>query len=191
MAILESLFSSRVRTKILATFFMSPGEDFYALGLAQRLGEHYSAVWKELVHLEKAGLLSSHASGNAKVYQINPACPIIPELRSMILKTEGIGQVIRSRLAEKNEIKAVFIFGSYAGGEADRQSDLDLMVIGAIELAQFAPLIAQLEKELNRPINYVCFSEEEWKMKVENKDSFVLNVKKSPKIMLIGDKDAL
>jgi predicted nucleotidyltransferase len=191
MAILESLFSSRVRTKILVAFFTSPGENFYALGLAKRLGEHYNAVWKELVHLEKAGLLSSHAWGNAKVYQLNPACLIISELRAMVLKTEGVGEVIRSRLAGKDEIKAVFIYGSYAGGEADRLSDLDLMVIGDVELSEFAPLIAELEKELNRPINYVCFSEEEWKLKVENKDTFVLNVKQSPKIMLVGSQDAL
>ena len=191
MTILESLFSSRVRTKILVAFFMSPGESYYALGLSQRLREHYNAVWKELVHLEKIGLLSSHSWGNAKVYQINPACPIIPELRSMILKTEGIGQVIRSRLAGRDEIKSVFIYGSYAGGEADRQSDLDLMVIGDIELSQFAPLIAQLERELNRPINYACFSKEEWKAKVDRKDPFVLNVQQSPKIMLLGGEDAL
>jgi len=170
---------------------MSPGESYYALGLAQRLGEHYNAVWKELVRLEKFGLLSSHAWGNAKVYQINPACPIIPELRSIILKTEGIGQVIRSRLAGRDEIKSVFIYGSYAGGEADRQSDLDLMVIGDVKLSQFSPLIAQLEGELNRPINYVCFTEDEWKTKVDNKDPFVLNVKQSPKIMLLGGENAL
>jgi predicted nucleotidyltransferase len=191
MAILESLFSSRVRTKILVAFFMSPGESYYALGLAQRLGEHYNAVWKELVRLEKIGLLSSHAWGNAKVYQLNPACPIIPELRAMVLKTEGIGQVIRSQLAGRDEIKSVFIYGSYAGGEADRQSDLDLMVIGSLELSEFASLIAQLERELNRLINYVCFTEEEWKAKLDNKDPFVLNVKQSPKIMLLGGEDAL
>jgi len=191
MSILESLFSSRVRAKVLVAFFMSPGEDFYALGLAKRLGEQYNSVWKELVHLEKVGLLSSHPWGNAKVYQINPACPIIPELRAIILKTEGIGQVIRSRLAGKDEIKSVFIYGSYASGEADRQSDLDLIVIGDVELSQFAPLITQLEGELNRPINYVCFSEEEWKARVDNKDPFVLNVKQSPKIMLLGGEDAL
>jgi len=39
--------------------------------------------------------------------------------------------------------------------------------------------------------NYVCFSQEEWKAKIEDKDSFVLNVKQSPKIMLLGGEDAL
>jgi predicted nucleotidyltransferase len=191
MTILESLFSSRVRTKILTAFLLSPGKSYYALALAQGLGEHYNAVWKELVHLEKIGLLVSHPEGNAKVYQINPDCSIIPELRSLVLKTEGVGFTIRLKLLEKNDIKAAFIYGSYASGEADQQSDLDLMVIGDIDLSRFAPLIAHLEKELNRPINYIYFSEEEWKAKVDKKDPFILNVMQSPKIMLLGDEDAL
>jgi hypothetical protein len=49
---LAALVSSRVRAKLLATFFLSPGEVHNAWELAQRLGENYSAVWKELVRLE-------------------------------------------------------------------------------------------------------------------------------------------
>jgi len=55
---LETLFSSRVRSKIISTLFMSPGVEYHALELAQRLGESYSAFWKELVRLLKLGLIS-------------------------------------------------------------------------------------------------------------------------------------
>jgi hypothetical protein len=40
----EILFSSRVRSKIITTLFMSPDVGFHALELAQRLGESYGAV---------------------------------------------------------------------------------------------------------------------------------------------------
>lgn len=188
---LEVLFSSRVRVNILVAFFMSPGFGYNARELAKSLGENYSAVWKELVRLENAGILNSEPRGNSKAYTINPNCPIVPELRLMVLKTEGIGSVIRTKLSSFEEIKAAFIYGSYASGDADNQSDLDLMVIGNIELSKFAPIIAQLEQYLKRPINYLIYSEEEWKTKLESKNPFAINVIQAPRLLLIGDENAL
>jgi uncharacterized protein len=188
---LESLFSSRVRAKVLASFFLQPGEKHNAWELSLRLKENYSAVWKELVRLERLGILTSEQRGNSKEYQENKSCPIAPELRSIILKTEGAGLVIKRMLQEMGGAKEAYIYGSYASGEADADSDLDLMIIGEINLDQLAPLIAQLEKELNRPINYVIYSEGEWNEKAATNDPFWLNVTRAPKIMLIGGDHAV
>ena len=188
---LETLFSSRVRSKIITALFMSPGAGYHALELTQRLGERYSAVWRELARLEKSGILSSEHRGNSKVYQANPGCPITPELRQMVLKTEGVGKAIRDKISGLGEVKAAFIFGSYASGEADARSDVDLMVIGKVELGQFSALVWQLEHDLGRPINYVIYGADDWKARVESGDPFVLNVKQSPKVMIIGGEDGL
>ena len=109
----------------------------------------------------------------------------------MVLKTEGIGSVIRTKLSSVKEIKAAFIYGSYASGDADHWSDLDLMVIGSIKLSEFAPIITQLEQYLKRPINYLIYSEEEWKTKLEGKDPFAINVIQAPRLLLIGVENAL
>lgn len=188
---LEQLFSSRVRAKILTKFLLSPGAGYNAWELSKSLIENYSAVWKELVNLENVGVLSSTHLGNAKVYSVNPACPIIPELRSLVIKTEGIGDALRGQLSQNEGIKAAFIFGSYASGEADTASDIDLMVIGKIDLAQFSPIISSLENEIQRPINYLIYTEEEWADKLAKGDSFALNIKNSSKIMLWGDENAV
>jgi predicted nucleotidyltransferase len=188
---LATLLSSRVRAKVLTAFFLSPGEKHNAWELAQRLEENYSAVWKELVRLEGLGILVGERRGNSKDYQVNEACSIAPELRSIVLKTEGVGIAIEEKLQEMGGVKSAFIFGSYASGEADARSDLDLMIIGEVNLDQLAPVISDLEKELNRQINYVIYAEEEWKEKATVKDTFWENVNNSPKIMLIGGDHAL
>jgi predicted nucleotidyltransferase len=188
---LATLFSSRVRAKVLAAFFLSPGETHNAWELAQRSGESYSAVWKELVRLEGLGILTSEVRGNSKDYQIDNTCPITPELRSIVLKTEGAGLVIKEKLLEAGSVKEAFIYGSYASGEADARSDLDLMIVGKINLAQLAPVIAELEKGLNRSINYAVFSEDERDEKLATNDPFWGNVTGSPKIILIGGDHAL
>jgi len=88
--LLDRLFSSRVRAKTLTKIFLSPGIAFNAWEMAQQLSENYSAVWKELNRLEKLGILRSEKKGNAKAYSADPTCPILSELRSIVLKTEGI-----------------------------------------------------------------------------------------------------
>jgi predicted nucleotidyltransferase len=187
MTMLQLLFSSRVRSKLLVKFFVSPGIGFNAREIALDLNENYSAVWKELVRLEKIGILKSEKRGASIVYSIDPGCPIGSELRSIVLKTDGIDSSIRTRLLSLKEIKAAFIYGSFASGEADERSDLDLIVIGDVDLTTFSPIIALMESDLNRPVNYAIFSEHEWKSRLETGEPFVTNIVHAPKVMLVGE----
>ncbi|MCL4562362.1 MAG: nucleotidyltransferase domain-containing protein, partial [Chloroflexi bacterium] len=150
-----------------------------------------SAVWKELNKLEKISILTSKRQGNSKTYRVNPQCPIAPELSSMVLKTSGVGAAIAHKLNRLGRIIEAYIYGSYASGTADENSDIDLMVIGEVNLEEFSLIISEAEKELNRPINYVIFSEAEWNGKLARKEPFAVNVNQSPKIFLIGGEYAL
>jgi predicted transcriptional regulator with HTH domain len=92
---LQSLFSSRVRVRVLTHLFNHPDQAFYARSLAREIGEHYNAVWQELNNLERIGLLLTEQSGNVKYYRLNSGFPIYDELKRIILKTSGLGQAIR------------------------------------------------------------------------------------------------
>src|SRR4030067_331181 len=83
---LESLFSSRVRAKLLTVFMLSPGEGYNAWDLADLLDENYSAIWKELVHLARLKILISEYRGRSKIYRVYSECPILPELRSIVIR---------------------------------------------------------------------------------------------------------
>jgi predicted nucleotidyltransferase len=191
-SMLNALFASRVRVRLLTLFLLNPEARFYARALAQRIGAQYSAVWKELKRLEQAGVLLSESSPTSKSYYINPRLAILPELRSIILKTVGAGDILRRGLeGSSGQIQAAFVYGSFAAGDADPQSDLDVMLIGEVDLARLAPLIARLEKSLGRAVNYTVYSPAEWRAKQRQRDPFIENVLTSPKVILIGDEDAL
>lgn len=191
MDILDQLFSSRVRAKILEAMFYAPGTMINANQLTHSIGENYNAVWKELVRLESLGILQSKRKGNTKEISINPFCPIIEELRSMILKTKGIGKFLQDQIATLGSIHAVFIFGSYAAGVADEMSDIDLFLIGQADMLTLSELIHQSELKIQRPINYITMTFEEWAEKKERQDPFIANLLNSPKIFLIGDENAI
>jgi len=89
MNVLEALFSSRVRVKLLEVFFVRPTGEHHSRGLARLIGERQNAVWRELQRLEESGLLLSASHGNRKTYRASRAHPLYPELRRLILKARG------------------------------------------------------------------------------------------------------
>jgi len=65
------------------------------------------------------------------------------------------------------------------------------MLIGDLDVAQVTPVIDEMEKVLARDVNYVLFTQEEWKSRLEDGDPFVTNVRNEPRVMLIGSQDDL
>ncbi len=188
---LKQLFSSTVRVKLLTTFLTSPDARFYTRELSRLLDESPYAVQRELHRLESVGLLKAQPEANIKYYTADRSCPIYPELKSIILKTTGLGDALRDGLAELGTIEQAFIYGSVAAGEEDSLSDIDLMLVGALDLLELSEVIARLEGELRREINYMALTPAELSQRIADGDPFIENVLASPTIVLIGDKDAL
>jgi len=85
----DTLFSSRVRVKLLEVFLTNPTGKYHSRELARLIGERQNAVWRELQKLEEAGLLHSETRGNRKEYVCARESPLYPELRRLILKAKG------------------------------------------------------------------------------------------------------
>jgi len=170
---------------------MNPTARFYARELARMVDEHYNAVWQELGSLEEIGLLLSEKDARVKYYSLNQGFPIYPELKSIILKTAGLGDLLRQELQNLGSVEEAFIYGSVAAGKEDAASDIDLMLIGEIDLLALAPVIAGLEERVGRSINYVVYSPEEFKERKDQRDPFLEEVLKGPIVMLIGREDGL
>jgi predicted nucleotidyltransferase len=188
---LQALFSSRVRVKLLAHFFSHPDERFYARELTRRLDEHYNAVWQELGNLERIGLLIGEQDANVKYYRLNPDFPLYPELKRIILKTTGLGQALQDALVRLGKVELAFIYGSVAAGEDDALSDVDLMLVGEVDLLELSAVVSQLEEQLWREINYLVLTPKELAQRLAEGEPFVQNVLSGPKVMLIGAEDAL
>jgi predicted nucleotidyltransferase len=184
---IEALIGSKARVKLLSLFLLSPERRFYVRELTRKTGENINSVRRELQRLEGIGLLKSEREGNMRYYTVNTKMPIYEDLKLIFLKTEGVGSVIRENLDRLGEIKAAFIYGSFAKGEERLKSDIDLMLVGKVDERELIPLIRELEEQLSREINYVLFSPEEFKSRIREKEPFVSNVLKEDKIMLIGD----
>lgn len=188
---LERLFSSRLRIKLLDAFLSKPEARFYVRELARNLSEEAKNISLELNNLEALGLLSSEREGNLKYYRVNEDFFLFPELKEIVFKTTGAQGTIARHLEPLEEIVCAFIFGSYAENRETTESDIDLLVVGTVSDKALHRLVGKAEQDLAREIQYVLFSPDGLKERVKLKDHFVTEVLQQPKIFVKGDERAL
>lgn len=188
---IEKIFGSRIRAKILGWFFTHPEESFFVRQIATILQEDPTNLSREMSKLENLGILTSKKIGNTKHFQANPHCAFFRELKGLVLKTAGVAGQIKVALERLTGVQFAFIYGSYAKGEEKAHSDVDLMIIGDVDLNQLDPLASSLEKRLGREVNYLLFSQVEFQAKKRAKDGFLMDVLGEEKIMVIGNENEL
>ena len=187
---LNELFSSGARVKILKLFLLNPKNKYYQREIALMTKLPIRAVQREAAKLKKIGIFEKSEDGNRTYYNINPGCPIIPELKSLFIKTAAIGDLIKEYLKrEKSKIKIAFIYGSYAKQKEELASDIDLFVVGSINAKDLSSITSKIGREIGRELNYIIYSEEEFKKKKNNQ--FISNILKEPKIFVVGEADEI
>ena len=188
---IEKIFGSRIRAKILGWLFTHPDESFFVRQIALLLKEDPTNVSREMAKLEELGILRSKRNGNLKHFQTDQECPFFEELKSLVIKTSGVVGRIRASLERMSGIEYAFIYGSYAKGEEKADSDVDLLIIGDVELDLLDTNLEKLEKMTGRDINYVLYSMAEFKSKKKAKDGFLADVLSGKKIMVVGVENGL
>jgi predicted nucleotidyltransferase len=188
---IEKIFGSRIRAKILGWFFTHPEESFFVRQIATILQEDPTNLSREMSKLENLGILTSKKIGNTKHFQANPHCAFFRELKGLVLKTAGVAGQIKVALERLTGVQFAFIYGSYAKGEEKAHSDVDLMIIGDVDVNQLDPLASSLEKRLGREVNYLLISQVEFQAKKRAKDGFLMDVLGEVKIMVIGNENEL
>jgi len=188
---LELLFSSTARVKVLALFLLNSETSFYQRQISSLTGLPIHAIQREVNRLRTLGLLVSSARGNQVHFQVNRDFFLFPELRAIFLKTTGLAALIGTALQKTAQITSAFVYGSYAANQETIASDIDLLVVGDLSSRALHATLQEAEGVAHREINYVLFSPEEFRMKVQAKDGFLQNVLAGPKLFLVGDEDAL
>ncbi|MHB1324729.1 MAG: nucleotidyltransferase domain-containing protein [Thermoleophilia bacterium] len=192
MYTIDQLFTSRARVELLKLFLMNPERDYYLREAAGLTGLPVNAVQREAEKLEKSGLLEKNARGNRVYLRANRNSPIFEEMRSIIMKTVGLGDSLSRALADSGDkIAAAFIFGSVARGEDSGLSDIDLLVVGSISGRELSSLTSSVRKSIGREINQLAMTPAELKKRVRDKDHFLTTVLKQQKMFLVGDDSDL
>ena len=188
MNMVDILFKSKIRQKILSRFFANEGRRFYINEMARLVNTTQGTCRRELNKLVDMGVLTTTKEGNLLYYRVNKQTPLYREFSAIIQKTIGIEAKLKSLLQGFKGISYAFIFGSYAKREFKPESDIDVVIIGIVEEDSLIKVFKDVERAIGREINYHIYTEKEFRNKLRT-DSFVKNIIKNH-IMIKGDEIA-
>lgn len=184
---LRALFP-KTRQAILGVTFLDPHRWWYMRELARHLGVTPSSLQRELDSLVRGGILRQKREGKHVYFQAATDSPIFQELRGIILKTAGLVDVVRTALNPYAErIRWAFLYGSIARSEEHSRSDVDLMIIGDVGLAEVSSPLRKTEQELQRAVNPTIYTPQEFEGKARLKHPFITTVLRSKKLFVLGD----
>ena len=182
----DLLLGPPARRAILATTFLDPAREFHLRELVRLSGLAPRSIQVEVDKLVDHGFLRERRSSNRRYLRANDRHQLYSPVRDIVLKTVGLGDVLREALGTEG-IERAFVFGSIADGTATEGSDIDLLVVGSATLREVIRRLARAQETLGREINPVVWSVDEFKRRQAGRDAFLKRVKDRPMIPIVGE----
>lgn len=188
---LEDLIVSRVRVKLLELFLSNPGSIFHVRDIVRRVDEEINAVRRELLHMEKCGMVSKEPRANRLFYKFREDYPLYFDLLALINKTKNLGGDILKNKNKIGKIKYAFLSGKFIRNKISAPNEVEMLIVGNIVLPQVAQFVRAEETKRGREVNYTVMSEDEFTFRKARRDPFLLSILEKPRIMIIGDEEEM
>lgn len=177
----------KARRSVLALIFANADKSFYIRQIKDAVNVGGGSVQRELKRLSDAGIITRRRDGRQVYFQANRTCPIFPELRALVVKTVGIADKLKSAMAPVlQRIDVAFIYGSMASGQERPESDIDLMVIGDLDLIDVTSALQEATESLGREVNISLYPPDEFRSKAKEGNHFINKVLGTQKIFIVG-----
>lgn len=186
---LERLFTSRTRVKLLEACILNPDKKFYLRELARKISANPTYAKEELDNLVELGLISFEKKGNLSLYAAKKNSPIFEDLKNIFLKTECVGALLKEKIENYSGIKFAVIYGSFAKGTQRETSDIDVLIVGEIKEKDLLEIVRKFENKTGRELNYVLWAENELRKKVKEKIPMLADIKKNKFLIVKGDEN--
>jgi predicted nucleotidyltransferase len=184
---------SELRRKVLTYFYMNREARVYVRQLAVALDADSTNLSRELARLGREGFLSAEQEGRQLYYRVNRSYPYLKPVFALLQGSVGMEPTLKLALEPVRGIESAWIFGSFAKGEADAHSDIDVLIVGRPDQALLSREIRKAEKTLHREISYTVFAPEELNRRLAKRDPFATDIWNGKRIRLIengNDKNA-
>jgi predicted nucleotidyltransferase len=188
MALMPSIERSATEARLLALLTSTPGQEFHTRELVRRVSGSPRPVHLALEKLARQGLVESRRVGPLRLWRMDPGHPLYLSLRDLYARTVGIVAQLRVLLEGHKGIRFAFVFGSYARGDDDTRSDIDVFVVGDFKADPLIAATQKLEANLGRELNAVVWTEQDLRRRIQERSPFLATVREEAKIWIVGDE---
>jgi DNA-binding transcriptional ArsR family regulator len=188
---LKDLITSKTRVKLLLLFLADPAAMYHVREIVRRVSEEINAVRRELILLEKKGILSREPRANRVYYYLDKNYPFFYDLVKLFSKSSGLGADIIKNKVKLGKIKYAMISGKFARRVKEDTDSVDLLIVGTVVLPELSLLVKDEEAKRGQEINYTVMTEEEFIFRKKRMDPFINGIISGSRVMLIGDEESL
>ncbi len=201
----EQLFGSKTRVKLLRLFYSNPNRSFYVREITRKIEEQINSVRRELANLLNIGIITSDTSNNKVYYEVNQKYEYYAPLQDIFgdtkqrrkvtkaaIKTEGEPVTIetdeeKSDLRALGNVEVACFLGQFT---RDETSGVDILIVGNVNHNAVSKYVTELERQEGKDLRYTVFTLDEFRYRMQIKDRFISNVLRSKKQVLV-DKPGL
>ncbi len=177
---IDALFGSKTRVKLLHLFLNNPNRAFYVREITRKIDEQINSVRRELANMLSIGIIKNDSSNNRLYYEISQDYPHYEPLRAIFAdgasgttKNESASSDWSRRIKPLGDVRLAVLCGSLVRGS---DSDVDVLLVGSINKVQAKRFIKELEAEEKKQINYTIMPYEDFYYRLSIRDKFITNI---------------
>ena len=180
---IEHLFGSRTRVKLLRLFLSSTQRSFFVREITRLTDEHINSVRRELLHLERISLVTSFEQDRKKFYKVNQHALLFPELKSMVMKSRFSGHSdFLEQLQKTGKIYYLALSGLFI---EEAGAPTDIFIVGDIDRGALQKVLDNFQSGFEREIYYTILPLEEYHYRQEIGDKFLIDMMASKKSVVV------
>jgi len=185
---IEYLFGSKTRLKLLQIFFRDPNERFFVRELVRLSDTQINAVRRELATLIRAGVIMEEgenveANTRCKFYKLNLESMLHDELRALIVKAQVMGeQAFADQIKKLGDVSFLLLSGRFVG-EPDLPTDV--LLVGNVPERSVKKIVRQFENKLGFDIRYTLMSKGEFIERKQVIDRFLYKLFEGKNIKVV------
>lgn len=215
---IEQLFGSKTRVKLLQLFYSNPNRSFYVREITRKIGEQINSVRRELSNLLSIGIITSDATQNRLYYEVNqdyehykPLAMVFGGLKEEDIKATGKARKAAKKQVEdkekepaapKTDVSAEHPMAKGFMGlgkvdlalltgqfTRDESAGIDVLIVGNVSEAKADKFMADLEKAENKELRYTVLPLENYQYRLTINDRFINSVLAAKKQVIINTQD--
>lgn len=214
---IEQLFGSKTRVKLLQLFYSNPNRAFYVREITRKIDEQINSVRRELSNLLSIGIITSDPTQNRLYYEVNQDYQYYQPLGMIFgnLKTAAAPAPAKSAKKDKKTVEAEpepaaarpdvssehpLAKGFRGLGKVevalltgqftrDDIAGIDVLVVGNVNTAKVDNFMAELEKSENKELRYTVLPLDNYEYRLQINDRFITNVLAAKKQVIINTQD--
>ena len=191
---IDALFGSKTRVKLLHLFLNHPGQSFYVREITRMIDEQINSVRRELANMLNVGIITSDSADNKLYYEVNQRYEHYVPLRAIFADqhVEAVADIEATggwhdELRELAGVRIALTAGVLVKGST---SAVDILLVGDVQPAKLKKVMKDIEHQEGRELNYSLLSYDEFYYRLSVRDKFITEILNGNHAVLV-DADAM